>query len=427
MAYIKTVWEDNKTPLDAANLNKIEEGIENAMSLAETNEKDIGTLDGQVAALEIGKQDELTALNHSGIVIEKDSDKTYIKVDTNNVPFGQGAGAGSNAGPGVIYNAAASVTETPDWQTIQLGRGKLSQSIAVYNAATTSEMGLAGTLDVSTPIQDQHATTKKYVDDASATKQDKLTAGSGIEITTNNVAVDKNAVPYFPTLDKNKYSLLSWDKAKQDWLTVDFSTEPSALSVARRTTTGQLKCEAPTAEKEAANKAYVDSADAELNKYLPTVDSWVAGGTIPGAHTISLGNVRYSENIPKMLVLDLNLNRSGSTGGTCSIEAALEAYDTTDPQQKTTQQLFNESAEGTEGVASITGKIILEHDDTDSYFQWKNIYVMYDHYVGDNHVKHFFKALENTAAYYGEMKLAITVLAMSERKNTVIKQYANKE
>lgn len=145
MAYVKTVWEDNKTPLDAANLNKMEEGIENAVSLSETNEKDISTLDGQVAALETGKQ-----------------------------------GA--------------------------------------------------------------------------------LIAGAGIEITTNNVVtVNKDAVPYFPTLDKNKYSLLSWDKAKQGWLTVDFSTEPSALSVARRTTTGQIKCEAPTENKAAVNKVYADS------------------------------------------------------------------------------------------------------------------------------------------------------------------------
>lgn len=406
MAYVKTVWEDNKTPLDAANLNKIEEGIENAVSLSETNEKDIGTLDGQVAAIEVGKQDTLSAgegisLTNSTVKITDNVARTSLTDMGTWIP--------------VQHRPAAE----PYWEDMSVSASADANSIAQRNEQ--------GQILTAAPTQDGMAANKKYVDDADAKKQDKLTAGSGIEITTNNVAVDKNAVPYFPTLDKNKYSLLSWDKAKQDWLTVDFSTEPSALSVARRTTTGQLKCEAPTAEKEAANKAYVDSADAALNKYLPTVDSWVAGGTIPGAHTISLGNVRYSEKIPKMLVLDLNLNRSGSTGGTCSIEAALEAYDATDPQQKTTQQLFNESAEGTEGVASITGKIILEHDDTDSYFQWKNIYVMYDHYVGDNHVKHFFKALENTAAYYGEMKLAITVLAMSERKNTVIKQYANKE
>ena len=320
MAYVKTVWEDNKTPLDAANLNKIEEGIENAVSLSETNEKDISTLDGQVAAIEIGKQDALTA--GAGITI---TDNT-VKVDTDHVPYSSGTMAGAKASPGVIYNAAESEQVKPDWKSIRLGKGPMGRSIAVYNAATQEQMDLAGTLDVSTPIADTHATTKKYVD-----------------------------------------------------------------------------------------------------KYLPTVDSWVAGGTIPGAHTISLGDVTYSEKIPKLLVLDLNLNRSGSSGGTCSIKAVLEAHDLTDPQQKSTQQLFNESADGTEGEASITGKIMLEHDDTDSYFQWKNIYVVYDYYVGNNHVKHFFKAFENQAAYYGEMKLAITVLAMSERKNTVIKQYANKE
>ena len=406
MAYIKTVWEDNKTPLDAANLNKIEEGIENAMSLAETNEKDIGTLDGQVAAIEVGKQDTLSAgegisLTNSTVKITDNVARTSLTDMGTWIP--------------VQHRPAAETY----WEDMSVSASADANSIAQRNEQ--------GQILTAAPTQGGMAANKKYVDDADATKQDKLTAGSGIEITNNNVAVDKNAVPYFPTLDKNKYSLLSWDKAKQDWLTVDFSTEPSALSVARRTTTGQLKCEAPTAEKEAANKAYVDSADAALNRYLPTVDSWAAGGTIPGAHTISLGNVLYSEKIPKLLVLDLNLNRSGSTGGTCSIEAVLEAHDSTNPQQKSTQQLFNESAEGTEGVASITGKIILEHDDTDSYFQWKNIYVMYDYYVGDNHVKHFFKAFENTAAYYGEMKLAITVLAMSERKNTVIKQYANKE
>lgn len=212
MAYVKTVWEDNKTPLDAANLNKIEEGIENAVSLSETNEKDIRTLDGKVAAIEVGKQDNLTA--GAGIAI---TDNT-VKVDTDHVPYSAGTMAGAKASPGVIYNAAASEQVKPDWQSISLGKGLLGRSIAVYNAATPAQMGLAGTLDVSTPIADTHATTKKYVD-----------------------------------------------------------------------------------------------------KYLPTVDSWVAGGTIPGAHTISLGNVTYSEKIPKLLVLDLNLNRSNSTGGTCAL------------------------------------------------------------------------------------------------------------
>lgn len=311
MAYVKTVWEDNKTPLDAANLNKIEEGIENAMSLAETNEKDIGTLDGQVAAIEVGKQDTLTA-------------GEGISLANNVVKISDNVARTSLTDMGVWVPVQHRPAAEPYWEDVSVSASADANSIAQRNEQ--------GQILTAAPTQDGMAANKKYVDDADATKQDKLAAGIGIEITSNNVvniqetkmsayhmpvgasaesdgiyttktlwaedwgtylsgtfrdvtpivagdgialnkhgdkdqmqseyfdvAVNKDAVPYFPTLDKNKYSLLSWDKAKQDWLTVDFSTEPSALSVARRTTTGQIKCESPTENKAAVNKVYADS------------------------------------------------------------------------------------------------------------------------------------------------------------------------
>ena len=338
MAYVKTVWEDNKTPLDAANLNKIEEGIENAMSLAETNEKDIGTLDGQVAAIEVGKQDALTA--GEGISISDNVAKISDNVArTSLTDLG-------NWVP-VQHRPAAE----PYWEDVKVSDSALANSIAQRNEQ--------GQILTGAPTQDGMAANKKYVDDANATKQDKLTAGAGIEITSSNVvnvqestmstthmpigasfeadgihttktlfadswdggngaylaqtfedvtpivagdgiafnkqgdksqmqpeyfdvAVNKDAVPYFPSLDKNKYSLLSWDKAKQDWLTVDFSTEPSALSVARRTTTGQIKCEAPTENKAAVNKVYADSNYALCKK------AQSEGGTLNLTTTLSI-------------------------------------------------------------------------------------------------------------------------------------------
>lgn len=217
MAYVKTVWEDNKTPLDAANLNKIEEGIENAMSLAETNEKDIGTLDGQVAAIEVGKQDTLTAgvgieITTSNVVNVQETEMSAI-----HMPIGATAEADGIHTTKTLY--------ANGWQTY------LSQA---FNDVTPI---VAGEGIVFNKHGDKDQMQSEYFD----------------------VAVNKDAIPYFPALDKNKYSLLSWDKAKQDWLTVDFSTEPSALSVSRRTATGQIKCEAPTENKAAVNKVYADS------------------------------------------------------------------------------------------------------------------------------------------------------------------------
>lgn len=488
MAYVKTVWEDNKTPLDAANLNKIEEGVENAMSLAETNEKDIGTLDGQVAAIEVGKQDTLSA-------------GEGISLANNVVKISDNVARTSLTDMGVWVPVQHRPAAEPYWEDMSVSASADANSIAQRNEQ--------GQILTAAPTQDGMAANKKYVDDAAATKQDKLTAGTGIEITSNNVvnvqestmstthmpigasaeadgihtaktlfadgwnegngaylaqtfedvtpivagdgiafnkhgdkdqmqpeyfdvAVNKNAVPYFPSLDKNKYSLLSWDKAKQDWLTVDFSTEPSALSVARRTTTGQIKCEAPTAAKEAANKAYVDSADAALNtqctnlaKYLPTFTSWISGANIE-SKTFDVDSVLYSDAVPKCLVLDLNLNRTGASAGTCIIKAKLDALDSKDPSKKTSQELFNESAEGESG-ASLVGKIILEHDDEDAYFQWKYIHICYDYYVADQFVKHVDKVKENNSAYYGAQQLVLYVQGQRQLKSNLTKQYANKE
>lgn len=484
MAYVKTVWEDNKTPLDAANLNKIEEGIENAMSLAETNEKDIGTLDGQVAAIEVGKQDTLSA-------------GEGISLADNVVKISDNVARTSLTDRGTWVPVQHRTAAEPYWEDVKVSGNAEANSIAQRNEQ--------GQVLTATPAQDGMAANKKYVDDATKTKQDKLSAGFGIEITTNNVvnvqetrmsayhipvgasaeadgiyttktlwaedwgtylseifrdvtpivagdgialnkhgdkdqmqseyfdvAVNKDAVPYFPTLDKNKYSLLSWDKAKQDWLTVDFSTEPSSLSVARRTTTGQLKCEAPTAAKEAANKAYVDAADAVLNtqctnlaKYLPTFTSWISGADIQ-SKTFDVDNVVYSDAVPKCLVLDLNLNRTGASAGTCTIKAELDAIDSEDPSKKTSQELFNESAEGESG-ASIVGKIILEHDDDDAYFQWKYIHICYDYYVAGQFVKHVDEVKENNSAYYGAQQLVLYVQGQGQLKSNLTKQYANKE
>lgn len=338
MAYVKTVWEDNKTPLDAANLNKIEEGIENAMSLAETNEKDIGTLDGQVSAMEVGKQNTLS--EGEGISLAKN----VVKISDN-------VARTSLTDMGVWVPVQHRPAAEPYWEDLSVSASADANSIAQRNEQ--------GQILTASPTQEGMAANKKYVDDAASTKQDKLTAGTGIDITSNNVvtvqestmstnhmpigasvesdgihttktlfadswdggngaylaqslndvtplvagdgiafnkhgdkdqmqpeyfdvAVNKDAVPYFPSLDKNKYSLLSWDKAKQDWLTVDFSTEPSALSVARRTTTGQIKCEAPTENKAAVNKVYADSNYALCKK------AQSEGGTLNLTTTLSI-------------------------------------------------------------------------------------------------------------------------------------------
>lgn len=72
MAYEKQVWVDGETPLDAAHLNHIEEGIAQAVAAGLTGEAPAIDLleDGVDQAATAGKLNELiTALKERGVVL----------------------------------------------------------------------------------------------------------------------------------------------------------------------------------------------------------------------------------------------------------------------------------------------------------------------------------------------------------------------
>jgi hypothetical protein len=64
------------------------------------------------------------------------------------------------------------------------------------SASTVAYRTSGGRLAVGTPTADSHAATKKYVDDGLATKQNTLTAGTGISISSNTISTDRTIVTF---------------------------------------------------------------------------------------------------------------------------------------------------------------------------------------------------------------------------------------
>lgn len=188
------------------------------------------------------KQDKLTAGN--GIVIGPDSTNTNteIKIDDTVVKVG------------VLPEKLSVVTYDPDeeeFTTLRYAPGVVADAI-VKRVST-------GTIRAADPIIDSDVTTKKYVDDKAATKQDTLTAGDGIDITDNTIKVDN-------TVAKVDSSVLSdlvmpiYTGSKSKWETVKATYDNyNSYTLARRNNKGQLVVATPTGGTEAANKAYVDT------------------------------------------------------------------------------------------------------------------------------------------------------------------------
>ena len=254
MPYVKTSWENGKTKLNATNMNNIESGIEEALTSAankvssivagtgievaddgaknvtvkvditktpvvdslpdinkvliynkSTNKWDFianstsataytiaqrgaagvvsvgtptsndhATTKGYVDTALAGKQATLSA--GTGISINNNAvsiDDTVATVGNISATFGDYIPVKSNQGAGVTWTTAQVLSTSSKEDTI-VKRTSTGQAI------------------VADPTADNHAATKKYVDDGIATKQNTLTAGSGISITGNTIAINES-------------------------------------------------------------------------------------------------------------------------------------------------------------------------------------------------------------------------------------------
>ncbi len=110
-----------------------------------------------------------------------------------------------------------------------------------YNVARDSipadsivQRGANGVINTGTPTADSHAATKKYVDDADSGKLDKIGSGSGQRV-------------YAVNADGTQTSVVLRYSAGSDGI-------PKYSSI------GTLSANAPTSDKEVANKSYVDNS-----------------------------------------------------------------------------------------------------------------------------------------------------------------------
>lgn len=198
------------------------------------------------------KQDTISA--GTGITI---NDNT-VAVNSKIVPVAPAGGMGY-ASPGVVVNTAASQMVEPNWQTVGVGYSSLSGNIAKYNGSAAIGDGLGGTLPVSTPLADNHAANKKYVDDAVGEKQDKLTAGNGISLDSDTVKISDNVARTTSTDLGTWIPVQTRPTGPSTWSDVKVSADGAESdSIVKRTAKGQVFVATPTSTLHAATKKYVD-------------------------------------------------------------------------------------------------------------------------------------------------------------------------
>ena len=102
--------------------------------------------------------------------------------------------------------------------------------------------------------------TKAYVDAAVSNKQDALTAGAGISIENDTIAVTKNVatIATLPELPADVIPYYKGDLAT--WSNKEMSVGSRGNTIALRTARGTLTVAAPTYTTDAATKGYVDAA-----------------------------------------------------------------------------------------------------------------------------------------------------------------------
>lgn len=256
MPYVKTSWENGKTKLNATNMNNIESGIEEALTSA----------NNKVSSVVAG----------TGIEVSDDGAKNVtVKVDTTKTPVVDSL---PDINKVLIYNKS-----TNKWDFVAN-----STSATAY---TIAQRGAAGVVSVGTPTSNDHATTKGYVDTALAGKQATLSAGTGISINNNAVAIDDTVATvgnisatfgdYIP-VKSNQGAGVTWTTAQV------LSTSSKEDTIVKRTSTGQAIVADPTSDNHAATKKYVDDEIATKQNAL-TAGSGISitGNTVALDETVA--------------------------------------------------------------------------------------------------------------------------------------------
>ena len=139
--------------------------------------------------------------------------------------------------------------------------------------------------------------TTEYVDTAVSNKQDTLTAGAGISIENDTIAVTKNVatIATLPELPADVIPYYSGDLAI--WSNKEMSVGSRGNTIALRTARGTLTVAAPTATTDAATKKYVD--DSVGGKQ----DTLTAGTGI----NIDSDTVKISDNVSRTSATDMGV------------------------------------------------------------------------------------------------------------------------
>lgn len=245
MPYERTEWKNGETKLNATNMNNIENGIYNAQQTADSAQETATT------AEEIANNADLTAANKVssivaglGIKVSDDGAKNVtINVDNTKIPV---VDTLPDIDKVLIYSKGAN-----KWDFIAN-----STSATAY---TIAQRGANGVMLVGTPTANEHATTKKYVDDGLSGRQATLTAGDGISLASNTVKITDNVARTTSTDLGTWIPVQTRPTGPSTWSDVKVSADGAESdSIVKRTSTGQVFVAAPTENLHASTKKYVD-------------------------------------------------------------------------------------------------------------------------------------------------------------------------
>lgn len=183
-------------------------------------------------------------------------------------------------------------TVNPNYKTISVQKedGTFETFIATDNQNIVNsliqrnESGYARVLD---PVGNADIANKYYVDNHhDATKQDALTAGTGISIADNVISANVDLTGCVqvnsPNYVNNATQVYGKDQNNNQYMFTIAQGSATGNSIVRRTAGGQIYTGAPTADNHATTKKYVDDQIANMN------------GAIVGYATLDKSKLGYS-------------------------------------------------------------------------------------------------------------------------------------
>lgn len=231
MPYKRITWKNGETKLNATNMNNIEDGIYNAQETADNADL---TAANKVSSLVAG----------AGINVSDDGAKNVtVSVDNTKIPVVDSL---PDINKVLIYNKSSN-----KWDFIANSTSATAYTIAQREAN--------GVMSVGTPTSNEHAATKKYVDDGLSVKQATLTAGDGISLDSDTVKITDNVARTTSTDLGTWIPVQNRPTGPSTWSDVKVSADGAESdSIVKRTATGQVFVAAPTSTLHAATKKYVD-------------------------------------------------------------------------------------------------------------------------------------------------------------------------